>query len=101
MAKFTVPLHVNTHLLTFLKEVHIENLVYTVATTIVGIISLTVLGVVRTNKEVHMNHITACENLSGDNLKAYIYGLQHLDKIACKTTLTHTQEVKQPELPKP
>lgn len=48
-----------------------------------------------------MNHITACENLTGDNLKAYIYGMTHLDKITCKTTFTHTQEVKQPELPKP
>ncbi|MCU8562414.1 hypothetical protein M2G36_21965 [Vibrio vulnificus] len=48
-----------------------------------------------------MNHITACENLTGDNLKAYGYGMPHLDKVTCKTTFTHTQEVKQPELPKP
>ncbi|EHD0103433.1 hypothetical protein JZN54_004023 [Vibrio vulnificus] len=94
---------VNTHLLTFLKEVLIENLIglFPSLIVIVGIISLTILGVVRTNKEIHINHINACEKLSGDNLKAYVYGMTHLDKVTCKTTFTHTQGVKQPELPKP
>ena len=70
-----------------------------IITSMIGILCLTTVIVVMNNTLIHKNHHAACQQLEGDALKAYVLGLQYLDKITSKATFHHIQEVKL--LPKP
>ena len=86
-------------LINLIKEKFIENINTTLITTVLIFILVlsalyTVYLVTTNNTKVHVNHINACRELEGDQLKAYILGLNHIDKITSKVTFTHSQEVK-------
>ncbi|HAS8250697.1 TPA: hypothetical protein I7673_22865 [Vibrio vulnificus] len=89
---------VNTHLLTFLKEVLISKIkIITIGSVIaVLMICITIMFVSHTNVMMLDSYNSTIDKLPEQKVSNYVEGIKNLDKITPQISLYHIQEVKLP-----
>lgn len=89
---------VNTHLLTFLKEVLISKTkIITIGSVIaVLMVCITIMFVSHTNVIMLDSYNSTIDKLPEQKVSNYVEGIKNLDKITPQISLHHIQEVKLP-----
>lgn len=89
---------VNTHLLTFLKEVLISKIkIVTIGSVLVVlIVCITVMFVSHTNVMILDSYNSTIDKLPEQKVSNYVEGIKNLDKITPQISLHHIQEVNIP-----
>ncbi len=89
---------VNTHLLTFFKEVLISKIKIITTGSVIAVlmICITIMFVSHTNVMMLDSYNSTIDKLPEQKVSNYVEGIKNLDKITPQISLHHTQEVKLP-----